>query len=324
MPAVVAWDKMPGLHQTLDVFHMWFKNLQLFRLQADFTLDAEQIDESLRRAQFQRCGKMEMSTVGFRAPRPKLSEALVYPVHGCYLVTLAAEEKILPSSVVKEMVEVKVVEIEEQQDRKVGKKERRDLSERVTEELLPRAFSRVRQTWAYIDPANHWIVVDAGSPKKGEEMLEWLRKCIDGLRASPLRTQGNASLIMTDWLQSGEPPAIFTIDDDCELKTPGEDGAVVRCSRQDLHADEVRNHLAAGKLVTKLAVTWQDRLSMMVTEDLQVKKLAFLDMLQEQAKESGADNAEEQFDANFAIMTGELANLLPDLIEVMGGEMPQA
>lgn len=303
---------------------MWFKNLQLFRLQAAFELDPAQVDEALRKSQFQPCGKMEMSSIGFRTPRSQQSDSLVYPIAGCFLINLAAEEKILPGSVVKEVVNTRVAEIEEQQDRKVGKKERRDLTERVTEELLPRAFSRIRSTWAYIDPANRWIVVDAASPKKAEEVIEWLRKSIDTLRASPVRTEGNPTMVMTGWLQTAEPPSGFTIDDDCELKTPGDEGAVVRCSRQDLNAAEVRNHLDAGKLVTKLALTWDDRLSFVLTEDLQVKKLAFLDMLQEQAKDSGADTAEEQFDANFTIMSGEVAKFLPDLLEVLGGEAAAA
>jgi recombination associated protein RdgC len=51
--------------------------------------------------------------------------------------------------------------------------------------------------------------------------------------------------------------------------------------------------------------------------------LAFLDILKEQS-EQNAEAAEEQFDADFAIMTGELARFLPDLIAALGGETAEA
>ncbi|MEN9455159.1 MAG: putative exonuclease, RdgC, partial [Pseudomonadota bacterium] len=48
----------------------------------------------------------------------------------------------------------------------------------------------------------------------------------------------------------------------------------------------------------------------------------YLDLLQDEAKSAGAVDDDEQFDANLAIMTGELDKLLPELIEALGGETP--
>ena len=106
-----------------------------------------------------------------------------------------------------------------------------------------------------------------------------------------------------------------------DLKLPEEDGALVRCVRQDLHTDEVRNHLSTGKCVTKLALTWADRMGFVLTDDLTLRRLSFLDLLQDEAKSAGAVDAEEQFDANLAIMAGELGKLLPELIDVLGSEV---
>jgi hypothetical protein len=82
----------------------------------------------------------------------------------------------------------------------------------------------------------------------------------------------------------------------------------VRYVRHNLDSDEVRNHIAGGKSATRLALTWNDRVSFVLTEQLQVKKLAFLDLIKEDA-ERQAENADDLFAANFTLMCGELSQL---------------
>ena len=74
---------------------------------------------------------------------------------------------------------------------------------------------------------------------------------------------------------------------------------------------------------TKLALTWHDRISFVLGEKMEVKRLAFLDLLKEEA-EKNAEHADEQFDADFALMTGELTRFLPQLIMALGGEKVEA
>ena len=128
---------------------------------------------------------------------------------------------------------------------------------------------------------------------------------------------------MADWLASGEGPACFTIDRDCELKAVGEEKAAVRYVRHPLEGSDIKDHLAGGKLPTRLALSWNDRISFILTEKLEIKRLTFLDLLKEEA-EKNAEVAAEQFDADFALMTGELARFLPDLMEALGGEIAEA
>lgn len=191
---------------------------------------------------------------------------------------------------------------------------------------MPRAFTRRRSTFVWIDPQNGWFVVDAGSPGKAEEVIEHLRFCLDDFPLQPLHTQLSPQSAMADWLAGGEAPHGFTIDRDCELKAVGEEKSAVRYVRHPLgdevHA-EIKAHLAAGKLPTKLALTWDDRISFVLGEKMEVKRLAFLDLLKEEA-EKNAEHADEQFDADFALMTGELTRFLPVLIEALGGEKVEA
>lgn len=121
---------------------------------------------------------------------------------------------------------------------------------------------------------------------------------------------------MAHWLRTQEPPFGFSIDRECELKSSDEDKSVVKYGRHPLDIAEISAHIAAGKLPTKLALTWQGRVSFVLTEDLHLKKLKFLDVV--------AQDTDEGFDADVAIVTAELSLLIPSLIEALDGEVTPA
>ena len=142
-----------------------------------------------------------------------------------------------------------------------------------------------------------------------------LVESLPGLSVSLLNTATSPQAAMSHWLKEQEPPVGFTVDRECELKSANEEKAVVRYARHPLDIEEVQAHIDAGKLPTKLALTWDDRVSFMLTEGLQLKKVTFLDTVFEGTK---ADDG--GFDTDVAIATGELTKLIPDLIEALGGE----
>ena len=125
---------------------------------------------------------------------------------------------------------------------------------------------------------------------------------------------------MTGWLLNNEAPHDITIEDECELRSPEEAGGIIRCKRHDLALPEIKNHLDTGKEVIKLAVNWADRISFIIDENLAIKRLRFLDLIQDQVADIEANNDAEKFDVDFSIMSLELANFLPRLIELFGGE----
>lgn len=297
---------------------MWFKNLQIYRLPAPWNIDLARLEEQLARTPFQRCPSHEPMSRGWVSPRG--DGALVHSLNRQWLLALAVEQRLLPSSVVNQVVQDRAEEMEAQQGYKPGRKQLKELKERVAEELMPRAFTRRRKTFVWLDPAAGWCCIDAGSPGKAEEVIEMLRLSLDEFPLAPLHTQLSPTSAMADWLAGGDAPGGFTIDRDCELKAVGEEKAAVRYVRHPLEGNEVKDHLAAGKLPTRLALTWDDRLSFVLTEKLEIKRLAFLDLVKEEA-EQNAEHADEQFDADFALMTGELSRFLPHLIEALGGEV---
>ena len=303
---------------------MWFKNLQIYRLPAPWAIDLAKLDEQLARGGFAKCASHEPMSRGWVAPRK--DGALIYANNRQWLLSLATEQRLLPSSVVNDEVRERAEVLTETQGYAPGRKQLRELKERVTEELMPRAFTRKRSTFVWIDPQNGWFIVDAGSQGKAEEVVEHLRFCLDELPLKLLHTQVSPQSAMADWLAGGEAPGGFTIDRDCELKAVGEEKSAVRYVRHPLNDEvsaEIKAHLAAGKLPTKLALTWDERISFVLTEKLEIKRLAFLDLLKEEA-EKNAEHADEQFDADFALMTGELVRFLPDLVEALGGEQAEA
>ena len=298
---------------------MWFKNLQLYRLPQGWAVEAESFEQQLARLPLQGCGTTDPRSLGWVAPRD--GGSLVHAVNQQWLIALGVEEKLLPASIVKRLAGERAREIEEVDGRRIGRRELRELQEQMTLELLPRAFVRRRTTHAWIDRGNGWLVVDAASPAKAEEVLEHLRRSLDSLPAKVVKPLQSPSAAMTGWVAAGEAPTGFTLDQDLELRSA--EKASVRYANHSLEGEEIRQHIADGKVVTRLAMTWNDRISFVLNDLLQIKRLAFLDILKEQS-ESQADDADERFDIDFTLMTGEAAQLLADLLTALGGEVPAA
>lgn len=296
---------------------MWFKNLQIYRLPVDGKLTAQEIDAQLAHHVFQPCGSMDMQSRGWVPPRG--DERLAYELQGQIMLALSSEQKLLPGSVVNQVAQERIAEFEEQQGYSPSRKQAREIKERVAEELLPRAFARRRTTYVWIDPVHGWLAIDAASTSKAEEVLEMLTKSLSDLQFSLLRTELSPATAMTEWLTTGEAPPGFTVDRECELRSPVEENATVRYVRHALDVAEISAHIVAGKQPTRLALTWDDRISFVLTDKMEVKRLAFLDILKEEA-EASAETADEQFDADFVLMTGELSRMIPALLAVLGGE----
>ncbi|MDD5273731.1 MAG: recombination-associated protein RdgC [Methylovulum sp.] len=299
---------------------MWFKNLSIFRLTEAFTLSAEELEQKLEALAFRPCGPHEESSFGWTAPVGKSGQQLVHSSNGFMMLCGKKEERVLPASVLNELVQEKILETEEQQGRKLSKKDRTSIKDELIFELLPRAFTFSRKIYAYIDPQGGWIIVDAASAKASEDLLSLLRKSLGSLPAVPINTVNKPIATMTEWLSTQQTPDDLTIEDECELRSPEEAGGIIRCKRHDLALPEIKNHLDMGKEVIKLAVNWADRLAFIVDEHLSIKRLRFLDLIQDQVADIETDNDADRFDADFSIMSLELAQFLPRLFELFGGE----
>ena len=301
-----------------------FKKLMIYRLVAGWPTDLSALDDVLGKAQFVECGVSQEKSVGWVEPRGHAHGPMVEVIGGQWLLKLTMEVKVVPGSVVKRKVQEQLDHIESTTGRKPGKKEKREISEDARLSLLPMAFSKQSSVQVWVDPAAGLLLTDAGSQAKADEVMTWLIKAVDGLVVQLVNTQTSPASAMSGWLSTKEPPQSFSVDRECELKAADESRAVVRYTRHALDTDEVSQHIAMGKVPTRLAMTWSDRVSFVLTEALQLKKIAFLESAFEGAASSPADGKDDNYDADVAIATGELRKLIPDLLEALGGEMVAA
>jgi len=298
-----------------------FKNLMIYRLVSGWPAAVAPLEEALGKAQFVECGASQEKSVGWLEPRGHAHGPMVEVVGGQWLLKLMVEVKVVPGSVVKRKVQDQLDHIEATTGRKPGKKEKREISEDARLALLPMAFSKQSSVLVWVDPAAGFLLTDAGSQAKADEVMTWLVKAVDGLVVQLVNTQTSPAAAMSIWLSSQEAPPDFSVDRECELKAADESRAVVRYTRHALDTDEVSQHIAMGKMPTRLALTWNDRVSFVLTESLQLKKIAFLESVFEGAAAGPSDGKDDNFDADVAIATGELRKLIPDLLEALGGEV---
>lgn len=309
MPSLPA----PLIHRHLS---MWFKNLRIYRLAPSWNLTPDSLEDALQRLAFRPGSASDMTAFGWTPPRQE--SGMVHVLDGQHLLNLRVEKKLLPATVVNQFSRARAQEIEEEQGYRPGRKQMKEIKEQVTDELLPKAFSIYRDTRVWIDTQNRWLVVDAAAAAKCDEVMGALAKVLDPFPVIPLYTELSPASAMTNWLVSDEPPANFSVDQDTELRSTSESRAAVRYVRQTVELDDVRKHVEAGKQCTRLALTWADRVSFVLTDGLDLKRITPLDILQE-GRVPSHDEA-EQFDSDFTLMCGELSRLMKDLVAALGGE----
>ena len=292
-----------------------YKNMIVYRISEAWQADWAQLDEALAKQPFEECGATQEKSVGWVPPRGEDNGAMVESVGGQWILRLMSESKMLPASVLNRKLGDKLAQIEAKEGRKPGKKEKQELKDECKLDLLPMAFTKQGGLWVWIDPQARLLVLDTGSQGRADEVVTMLVEASPGFAVALIDTQTSPQAAMAGWLHSHEAPAGFSIDRECELKSADESKAVVRYARHPLDIDEIREHIDQGKLPTKLAMTWDDRVSFVLTEGLQLKKVALLDVVME-----GQNQDDAGFDADVAIATGEFSQLIPELIEALGGE----
>lgn len=295
---------------------MWFKHAQIYRLPARYALTPEQLEAFLKPHAIVPASSNELQRQGWAAPRP--DGGLVHVVNKQMLIRLETESKILPARVINQVAKARAEEMEDAQGFAPGKKAMKELKERVADELLPRAFSDKKSIYAWIDPVNGWLVIDSPTPSKADEVLRLLLKSVDRFPVESLRVQRSPVGMMTEWLKTDEAPSGFTVDQDATMRATGESKAQITYKGHTLDAVDVGRHIAQGKQCTRLAMTWDSKISFVLTESLAIKGIKPLDVISE--KESSTNNDDERFDGDLMLMTGELSKMIADITAILGGE----
>lgn len=299
----------------------FFKNAIVYRLTDPMGLMARlpTLEENLKLLQFTPCGSQDIARTGW-VPATEQHQTLVHQANGQFLLTIQKQEKIIPGPVIKQELNARITKLETEQGRHLKKTEKDALKDEVLHSLLPRAFVKNHRTQLWIDIGNALITIDASSARKAEDALSLLRKSLGSLPVVPLTMEKPVELTITEWVRSGNAPVGFTIGDAAELKAILADGGVARVKKQDLVSDEIATHIEAGKVVTKLALDWQQRVTFTLTDDAMLARLKFCDELIGQNDDIDREDILARFDADFTLMTGELQALINQLVVALGGE----
>lgn len=335
---------------------MWFKNLFLYRLNAQWNANLEEFNQQLNQVKFSACSALQTQSIGFIPPVKNKEithkdnnnennannnnnnniENLVYSVsvknnQQFWLIAVATEQRLLPASVVKQEIEERSEKIYEEQGYYPSRRALKELKEQIIAEFLPRAFTRKKITYAWFDIKNKWFIIDAASPSKADELVGVLADALEDFPLQPVYTEKSAVSVMTECLLSGgiadeNLAEIFTLDRDCELKSPTEERQTVRYVRHPLEgkeiAAEIKSHLKSGKLPTRLAFTFDNRISFVLTDKAEIKRIVYLDSIlaESQHNAESATDESERFNADFSLMSLELSKFIPSLMSLLGGE----
>lgn len=303
---------------------MWFKNFIFYRLTDSLNLSQDALETALAEHLFSPCKSQEISRYGWVAPHAALDQQLSFAAAGAFLLCAQKEEKILPGTVIKKKLNERVAEIEREQARKVYRKEQLQLKDEIILDLLPRAFSRFQQTYALVVPQHNFILVDAASHKRAEELLNLLRNSLGSLPVILPDVQQSPGVVMNSWLHQTLASGNFSCGDECELRDALDEGGVIRIKGQELHSDEILAHLEGGKQVTKLALIWDNSLSFTLHDDLSIKRVKPSEELSQTLNEESSEDPLVRLDSDLSRLTLEAQRLLPELLNAFGGEVKRS
>jgi recombination associated protein RdgC len=295
---------------------MFFRNLTLFRFPASLKFD--DLDSGLVECALKPVGPLELSSRGFISPFGRSDgEALSHRIGQASWLAAGSEDKILPGAVVNDLLQKKLADIEEKEGRKLGGRARKRLKEDLVHELLPRAFIRPGRTDAFIDGEHGFIAIDSSSRKSAEAVVSDVRHALGSFPALPLNAEVAPRSVLTGWIAGDTLPDGLSLGEECELRDPTDQGAIVKCQRQDLQCDEIAKHLEAGKQVTRLALMLDDHVSFVLGEDLVIRKLKFLDGAVDQLESTEREDLRAELNARFALFSAEVRRLFLTLEPVL-------
>lgn len=295
------------------------KNLVIYRLTRD--IDFNNLEEQLLPLKYEPCGSLDMQRFGFIPPLGiGNSDCLTHKVNDQMLISLYKEDKMLPTPVINNALNKKIEKLEADQGRRLKKTERQAIKDEVIQELLPRAFSKYTRFDVWINITDGLIIGLASSPRRVEECFAMLRKALGSLPVVPLTMKDPIELTLTEWVRSGQLPKGFVLGEQSEMKAILEEGGIAKYTKQDLVSDEIQTNIEAGKLVTKLSLGYEDRVTFCIDDSFVLSKLKFDAAFLETNDDIGMEDYNQRFDADFFLIVSELNILIKALIDSLGGE----
>lgn len=292
---------------------MWFKNLYCFDLSEPFEMDIDALCQQLSQDAFVPCGSSVVKSSGWVCPNSR--QSMVVEANQCFFLAYKTQEKIVPASVINDLLAERIDEIQNAESRAVKKSERQTLKEDIFASLLPRAFVKNSIIYAYIDRQAQRLVINTPSSAKAEAFSVELRKSLGSLKIQ-IPALVELAGQMTSWVTNGEVSEVFEIADKCVLKDADENAGVIRCQKQNLMDDDIQALIGSGRDVVELSLVWNEKMSFVLDENFALKGVKYLADVQDQVKDINADSDEQRFDADMHIMVETHRDCLQSFIEL--------
>lgn len=294
---------------------MWFKEVQIFQLDEHLDYAPEELTEQLERYQFKPCLSSFPESHGWASPIEKDGAPLVHAANGYMLLCMQSEEKLLPATVVRQELAEKIKKIQENDERKVYRREKQAMKDDIIATLLPRAFSKLSRIYAYYDTRNNYLIVNTSNKSKLEKFFGLLDKTL-GLMANKAFESKNLASKLTRCIIDNNFSKIFSVGESCVIQDPNKQNRVIRCQNQDLSAEAIQSFLKDGCQIHQLALHWHDRMSFNLVDDFTFKSLRYSSEVLEVAKDNYAETEEQRFDADFVIMSETLKEMIAAVCEL--------
>ena len=297
---------------------MWFRNARPYKLPGRLGIDASELSQRLSKRPFQPCRPSQPISSGWVPALSDEANDYVHKSGNYWLIRLQREERLLPASVVRSEVNARVQEIQTGQGRRVQRKERLDIVDEVTQDLMPRAFTKSQYLEALINDREGWVWVNTASAARAEDLLSLLREALGNLPVVIPNTQKSPVIVMSQWVLNGGLPEGLSLGGDADFEDPQEEGGVVRVRGMYLESDEIRSHIESGKQVVRLALSWQDQVDFLLDKDLSFRRIRFSDELKRIHEEIHEDVLARR-DADCLLMGETLETLQNAIIKPLGG-----
>jgi recombination associated protein RdgC len=292
-----------------------FRNVRYYRLDTAWPDSEKALSKELEKAGFTPCGPLTERSSGWEPVDSDAGNLLARRVNGTDLLKLRSQSRVLPPSVIKEELEVRIEEFRTRMQEAPSPREKRRMKAEARDELMPKAMLKSDRIWGYVDPKQKVVGIDTALESVAERFLRRLGAPFGGLVARPLQYKQPVSELLTGIFLGGAPSQ-FSLGRECRMKDAGDAHSTVRWSDFDLSDPTIRNHAASGMHLTHLGIVYDDIMSCVLDENGMVTKLRFLGMDDdiEDHKEPLA-----RLDAEFVLITGTLQKMLGDLKKALGG-----
>lgn len=293
-----------------------FRNVRFFRLNTAWPGSEQALSEQLASAAFTPCGPFSERSTGFEPPTGAPDGLLVRRVEGADLLRLRSQTRLLPAAAIDDALEARIEDWRQRMESDPSPREKRKLKAQTRDELLPKALLKSQRTRGFMIASEQLLAIETLSDSRTEEFLEHLRAPLGTVDAVPLAFKRPFAELLTR-VFLGDAPRGFALGRECRMCDPADVKASIRCADLDLGDPGVRRHVSEGMRLTHLEIEFDNVLRCTLDEKGGIAKLKLV----------GADIAEDlpdedplaRLDAEFALLTGTLRQLLNAMRQALGG-----